>query len=332
MNNPKISVIIPVYNVEPYLNRCLDSVVGQTYQNLEIILIDDGSPDDCGAICDKYAAEDDRIQVIHKENGGVSSARNVGLELASGEWVGFVDSDDYIDSDQYEYLLGLALRYDAEIVQCGVICEAPGHHEALYTPLEERCVAIGRAPFPAGIWICFSNANWCRLYRRDILKEVRFDCSYVVGEDLLFNLQTLVKAKKMVFGDRAKYHYVQNNASACHAPPSRESLVSFRRMLLQAEHDFSSWNEIRRFCREIRLRNNLHMCSRIVCYGLYAGHAELICEIRAELRELWRSKFLDTNFSWKEKFKCFLIGYFWNCYKSFLPWWKKLMPRDGETR
>ena len=101
----KISVIIPVYKVEPYLRQCLDSVVGQTYNNLEIIIIDDGSPDNCGVICDEYAAKDDRIIVIHKENGGLSAARNDGLELATGEWVAFVDSDDWCELDYYEQLL-----------------------------------------------------------------------------------------------------------------------------------------------------------------------------------------------------------------------------------
>ena len=108
MSEPKISVIVPVYKVEPYLRKCLDSIVGQTYQNLEIILVDDGSPDGCGAICDEYAAQDKRVRVIHKANGGVSSARNAGLTAATGEWIGWVDSDDWIEPDMYERMLELA--------------------------------------------------------------------------------------------------------------------------------------------------------------------------------------------------------------------------------
>lgn len=333
MSAYEISVIIPVYKAEPYLRKCLDSVINQTYRNLEIILVDDGSPDNCGAICDEYATKDDRILVIHKGNGGVSSARNAGLELASGAWVGFIDSDDYIERDQYEYLLGLALRYGADIAQCGMIWEAPGQRKVLYIPSEEHCVADGRMTLPADIWSCFSHSNCCRLYSRDVLKGIRFDRGYVVGEDLLFNLQALTTARKMVFGDKAKYHYVQNMSSACNAPPSREALISFRMMLLQAEEDyFSARDDIRRFCRESLLRNNLHICSRLVCYGLSAGYPELVCEIRAEMRELWKNRFVNTDFSRKEKLKCFLIGYAWNCYKAFLPRWKKLVPRDGENR
>ena len=101
----KISVIIPVYNVEPYLRKCLDSVINQTYRNLEIIIVDDGSPDNCGAICDEYAARDDRVIVIHKKNGGVSAARNDGIRIASGKWITFVDPDDWCEPDYYEMLI-----------------------------------------------------------------------------------------------------------------------------------------------------------------------------------------------------------------------------------
>lgn len=112
-----LSVIVPVYKVEPFLKRCVDSIIHQTYKNLEIILVDDGSPDNCGAICDEYANKDDRIKVIHKENGGQSSARNVGIAIAKGDYIAFVDSDDWIDSDMYETLIGLAEKYDADIAE-----------------------------------------------------------------------------------------------------------------------------------------------------------------------------------------------------------------------
>ena len=98
---PKVSIIVPVYKVEKYLRKCIDSIINQTLKDIEIILVDDGSPDNCGKICDEYAAKDTRIKVIHKENGGLSSARNAGMEVAEGEYIGFVDSDDWIESDMY---------------------------------------------------------------------------------------------------------------------------------------------------------------------------------------------------------------------------------------
>ena len=115
---PKISVIVPVYKVEPYLRKCLDSIVNQTYRNLQIILVDDGSPDNCGNICDEYAAMDSRIEVLHQENGGVSSARNAGLKLVKGDFIGWVDSDDWIESEMYEHMLENTLKYGADIAVC----------------------------------------------------------------------------------------------------------------------------------------------------------------------------------------------------------------------
>ena len=105
-----ISVIVPVYKVEPYLDKCVRSIVEQTYQNLEIILVDDGSPDNCGAICDAWAEKDSRIKVIHKENGGLSDARNAGMDVATGQWIAFVDSDDWIAEEMYESLLNAAKK------------------------------------------------------------------------------------------------------------------------------------------------------------------------------------------------------------------------------
>ena len=119
MDTLLVSVIVPVYNVAPYLEQCLDSIVNQTYQNLEIILVDDGSTDESGAICDRYAEQDGRIQVVHKENGGLSSARNVGLDKMTGEWVLFVDSDDWIELNTLELLFEQKNEH-AEIVEFGI--------------------------------------------------------------------------------------------------------------------------------------------------------------------------------------------------------------------
>lgn len=115
MENKKISIIIPVYKVENYLERCVESVLNQTHQNLEIILVDDGSPDRCGKMCDLYSQKDNRIKVIHKENGGLSDARNVALDIATGDYIGFVDSDDYVEEDMFKTLYQLAEKYQADI-------------------------------------------------------------------------------------------------------------------------------------------------------------------------------------------------------------------------
>ena len=115
-----ISIIVPVYNVESYLRKCLDSILAQTYRDLEILVVDDGSTDGSGAICDEYAGKDDRIKVFHTENKGLSCARNLGLDSANGDWIGFVDSDDWIELDMYEVLLRKAEKTGADVVECGV--------------------------------------------------------------------------------------------------------------------------------------------------------------------------------------------------------------------
>ena len=116
--NDLISIIVPVYKVEKYLRRCIDSILAQTYQNIEVLLVDDGSPDNSGAICDEYADKDSHVRVFHKPNGGVSSARNLGLMEAKGQYIGFVDADDYIDKTMYEVLLDNLLQEQADISIC----------------------------------------------------------------------------------------------------------------------------------------------------------------------------------------------------------------------
>ena len=114
-----ISVIVPIYNVEKYLDRCLKSIINQTYKNLEIILIDDGSPDNCGTICDEYAKKDNRIKVVHKDNGGLVKARNTGLDIATGEYISFIDPDDWIELNMYEEMIKIADETNTDIVRCG---------------------------------------------------------------------------------------------------------------------------------------------------------------------------------------------------------------------
>ncbi len=118
MNKVKVSVVVPVYKVEKYLERCVNSIIKQSLSELEIILVDDGSPDNCGIMCDSFADKDNRIKVVHKANGGLSSARNAGLKIATGEYIGFVDSDDDIETDMYEKMYNAALKYKVDFVMC----------------------------------------------------------------------------------------------------------------------------------------------------------------------------------------------------------------------
>lgn len=176
MGNPKISVIIPVYNTEAYIRKCLDSIIHQTYRNLEIIVVVNGSTDHCGKICIEYATRDERICVVQKEHGTIASARNVGLEVASGDWIGFVDSDDYIESDYYEYLYSIAARTGAEIVQCGAFFEF-GHMSKIgYAPGEDICIDTDHITDSSTF---FGNTVWCRIFKRKTVIDLKFDSKYM---------------------------------------------------------------------------------------------------------------------------------------------------------
>ena len=208
-NQPKISVIVPVYKVEKFLDRCVESIVGQTYKNLEIILVDDGSPDSCPAMCDKWAEKDARIKVIHKENGGVSSARNAALDAATGDFIGFVDSDDWIEPDMYKLLLQRTTETGKDIAVCS-------YYSVGYSGERQECGCIAdKAVVCKDDYFRFivlggdGGYIWNRLYRADIIKEVRFDENIWYSEDLLFNFEAARNSNGAAVLDKPEYNYVQ---------------------------------------------------------------------------------------------------------------------------
>ncbi len=205
-SEPKISIIVPVYKVEPYIRKCLDSIVGQTYRNLQIILVDDGSPDNCGKICDEYAAKDSRIEVIHQENGGLSAARNAGLRLATGDYIGFVDSDDWIELDMYEYLLENALKYQAGIAVCGRI-ERHVDKEVVrgFSEIEvlDRELAL-KYLLQNDL---LQNYAWDKLYKRELFQDIWFPAGKTF-EDVAVMHKLFIKAERVVCLPEAKYNYL----------------------------------------------------------------------------------------------------------------------------
>lgn len=203
---PAISVIVPIYNVEDYVVKCVDSILNQTLRDLEIILVDDGSTDNSGKICDEYLTKDDRVKVIHKKNGGLSDARNAGLDVCKGEYIGFVDGDDYIDEDMYEMLYKNIINYDADISMCRFRriynnrIDDNGRDLIRYTKdkkeiIEELyCGSIG-------ISVC------SKLYKRNIFSNLRFFYGKTY-EDVYITLHTVENATKVVFDYKSKYNYI----------------------------------------------------------------------------------------------------------------------------
>ena len=220
----KISVIVPVYKTEPYLRKCLDSILGQTYRNLEIILVDDGSPDNCGAICDEYAAGDARIRVIHQENGGVAAARNAGLDLATGDYIGWVDSDDWIEPEMFEVMLSTAMSRDADIVICGRQEHYPDKSFQMGWQQEEvldkeQAMALLIEDDLVRSYL------WDKLWRRELFDGVRVPCLKVF-EDMAIMYQLFKKAEGIVCLPDVFYHYEHNEASLTMAP-SLKSRMDF---------------------------------------------------------------------------------------------------------
>lgn len=317
MECPKISVIVPVYKAEKFIRKCLDSILGQTHTNLEVILVDDGSPDDCGRICDEYAARDGRIRVIHQENGGVSSARNAGLRAVTGDWIGFLDDDDWIEPDMYEYLLGLAQAHGAGVVQCGLFVDEPDSSEMLFCAPRERMLTGGAERFSAGDWQQIGNSTCNKLYRADCLQGVFYDTTCPMGEDLMFNLQVLRRASGILLGTEAKYHYVQHAASACHAPPNAAFIRSHRLVLTRAMELFREDSEAFAHFGAERLRMDMHNCSRIVRFP-EMNLSELKNEIRSDLRRETPGILRMPGLTRKERGKLLLIAWCWPLYRLLL--------------
>jgi len=209
-----ISVIIPVYNVEPYLKKCLDSVVTQTYKEIEIILVDDGSTDGSGPICDEYAAQDKRIRVIHKRNGGLSDARNVGLDRCSGRYVTFIDSDDYVASDYVERLYRILVEYNADIAVCDYF-EFYGD-EPVQTPEKgEKIIVFDKLQALEQLYGKYSTqltVAWSKLYKTELFKDLRFPVGKV-HEDMFMAHRVLYKSHIVVFTTKQSYFYRRRKGS-----------------------------------------------------------------------------------------------------------------------
>lgn len=223
---PLVSVIVPVYNVEKYIRGCITSILSQTYKDLQVILVDDGTPDDSGKICDEFAQKDDRVLVIHKENGGLSSARNAGLDAAKGKYIMFIDSDDYIVDNAVEILVEECEKYDTDFVQFDTIhttCPeySPQHASENYgiemlTDLRQMYWKMYKTLGP-GVSAC------TRLHKKDLFDELRFK-EGIIHEDDHFTLYALQKAKSGLYLDAKLYYYIVHENSILTSRFSKKNL------------------------------------------------------------------------------------------------------------
>lgn len=209
---PLISVIVPVYNVKDYLRKCLDSICSQTYRNLDIIIIDDGSTDGSGEICDEYATKDPRIKVLHKENGGQSVARNRGLDIAKGDYIAFVDSDDWLESEMYQDLYDNIVRYDADISMCSYIQHYPGRERAKRDS-DKTFVWTGREAIRQLIkGKRVTSFLWDKLYRQSKFDGLRFPEGKIF-EDAAVVYRLFARSGRVSLVEKPFYHYITRPGS-----------------------------------------------------------------------------------------------------------------------
>lgn len=221
MSNPLVTILSPCYNVEEYLPQCIDSIICQTYHNLQVVLIDDGSQDNTWKVMQEYAAKDSRLEIYHQENQGVATTRNKLLEKAKGDYVLFIDSDDWIESNMVDFLVNKAFKHNADVTICGmVIDDAPVRTECTETVLtQEECIKA----------FLFHNelrGSLCNKFiKTNLLHNVKFHCGISYGEDALFCWHLLQKARTVVMTNRQLYHYRMNNSSISHQVFGRKKLT-----------------------------------------------------------------------------------------------------------
>ncbi len=311
-----ISIIVPVYNVEKYLRKCIDSIVNQTYKNLEIILVDDGSTDDSGKICDEFAEKDGRIKVIHKENGGLSSARNAGLEIAAGKYLGFVDSDDYIAQDMYESMYAAINEFDADIACCGrydVYDDKPMKKSfVMDRPIEMKSIdAIGRVL----MWDGMDSSACDKLYKSYIFEEIRYPIGKI-NEDIAIAFNILEKAGKIIHIGLPKYYYAHRENSITTMNLSKKTMDLFKISCTINEELSLKYPQINKKIKYFFLHNILYLYLRILDTNLEKEFYGEYCELRRILyRSTWT--YLSNKFTLREKIKFICVIYFPDLY-SFI--------------
>ena len=314
---PLISVIVPIYGVESYLHQCVDSIINQTYNNLQIILVDDESPDNCGKMCDEYALCDARIQVIHKKNGGLSDARNAGLRVAQGEYIVFVDSDDWMQLDGIDYMYHLAMKHSADLVIGGVEKIDDDTKNVIWTTTTENqtfseCYTKQEAMKDMLINGC---ASWARLYKRNIHIDIQFPVGEINEDeaivfDILERCQTIVKTNRVVY----KYRY------RCQ---SITSTKWHRKKLDWCYHCEKNLKYVLNVHPLLaRYAQNRYRSSLVWALNNMSAYPDEFSDLIPIYRKKLRNALSDKNgykeMEAKEKFRAILLVYFYKLYSKLI--------------
>ena len=295
-----LSVIVPVYNGEQYIEECLRSIMNQSYKDLQIIVVNDGSTDSTKIIIEKIMVEDCRINLVNQRNNGVSSARNLGIEYAREEFITFVDCDDTLDLDMYEILMKYTKTSDFDIIHCGYkriskngIKEVSGSSKVLiqnsYEALE--CILKGKV---------FVASLWNKIYRKSLFNGIKFDESIKINEDVLINYQLFKKSSKSIFIDEAKYNYFERNLSACNTISNTkkvEDCIKVSNIILNdCKNSILKEAALNKYCQCLI---NLYRC-------YYYNKNKKIDQIRYEIKKFYKNNNIKGR---KDRISAFLIIY-----------------------
>lgn len=299
MNNPKISIIVPVYNVEKYLRRCLDSIVAQTFTDWECICVDDGSPDNSGKILDEYAVKDKRFVIIHKENGGVSSARNAGLDIARGEYVTFCDSDDWVEADWLLVQYTDIVSEDFDVCICGFYGKGKQKRKVLNQIAAKTSIFAQNG---------IGGYSFLRLIRRKNIDIVRYDTSIAYLEDSEFFYRLFDNCDKILWTNKPLYHYENNPESVtrvCSISRAAVTGVTILEKLFVNEKEKKIRNNLNFQRKSLRLYLcTLYLIGSNDCYDVIYN------EYKESLRKTFFSFFIDFRLKIKQKIVLFLICFY----------------------
>lgn len=321
--NPKVSLIIPVYKVEQYLQRCLESVAAQTYDNFETILVDDGSPDNCGKICDEYAATQENVFVIHQGNQGLSGARNSGLKAATGEYVVFLDSDDYVSADFISYLVGVLQAYGADMAATGLAAfYGDAYRGAIDADAKTGCFDREEALSAICYAVPFGVSACAKLYPRELLVRHLFPEGRV-HEDLATTYQIIGECSRIAYGQKPVYFYYQRSDSLMHEPLKKSHLsgLTFAREQLKYMEEN---------CPSAVLAAKARIVIKVMEYmpriiGGSKEEREMFHYLKAETLPYIKSSLHDSKMRKSQKLRCraILLGYLPTCLVFRLHTWLK---------
>jgi glycosyltransferase involved in cell wall biosynthesis len=313
--NPLISIIVPIYKVQDYLEKCIESILAQSFTNFELILIDDGSPDECGKICDSYGAMDSRIKVVHKQNEGLSAARNSGLDIAKGEYVGFVDSDDWIDENMYGTLLNLLIENDCDIAQCEFI-KAFDENEKVDNGKNNTVQTFNNFESLRNLYnekSISTVVSWNKLYRRDLFEYIRFPVGKL-HEDEFTTHKLLYKSRKLVYTNKIFYYYRQTPNSIMNSKFNKRRLDILDAM--QERLEFAQVTENEMFINETLKKYMFRLIYfYYICKKEIPREQEIIKDIKKRSNLIYSKYFIKSKLKMRSKIKYGLFYLFPSAYK-----------------